>query len=67
MLQLDVHPRITSTMHDNHTFPKAMTPINIQFRVAGLVPDNIDVFEIVISCRQRRDYSKPVNNTTPEY
>ena len=31
-----------------------MTPINIQFKVAGLVPFNIDVFEIVISCQQRQ-------------
>ena len=38
-----------------HTFPKAMTPINIQFRVAGIVPVNRDVFEIVILCRQRQD------------
>ena len=44
-------------IHENpeilgHTFPKAMTPNNIQFRVAGLVPVNRGVFEIVISCRQ---------------
>ena len=39
-------------MHDipeivDHTFPKAMIPINIQaeFRVLGLVPLNRDVFE----------------------
>ena len=32
----------------DHTFPKAMTPINIQFRVAGLVSVNRDVFDIVI-------------------
>ena len=31
-----------------------MTPINIQFKVVGLVPVNIDVFEIVISCQQRQ-------------
>ena len=49
-------------MHDipesvDHTFHKAMTPINIQaeFRVAGLVPVNRDVFEIVITYRQRQD------------
>ena len=47
-------------MHDNpeilgHTFSKAMPPINIQFRVAGLVPENRDVFEIVISCEQRQE------------
>ena len=47
-------------MHDHpeilgHTFPKAMTPVNIQFRIAGLVPVNSNVFEIVISCRKRQD------------
>ena len=45
------NPGRTSTVHDNteilgHTFPKSMTQINIQFRVAGLVPVNRDVFEI---------------------
>ena len=59
-------------MHDNteilgHTFPKAMTPINIQFRVAGLVPINIDVFQICyVIPAETRNCSKPVNNTTPE-
>ena len=45
-------PKRTSTMYDNpeiggHTFPKAMTPINIQaeFRVLVLVPVNVDVIE----------------------
>ena len=57
-------------MHDNpeivrHTFPKAMTPINIQaeFSVAGLV--NRDVFEeCYFMPAETRDCSKPVNNTT---
>ena len=61
-------------MHDNpeivgHTFPKAMTPINIQaeFRVAGLVSVNRDVFEACYFIPEETRYcSKPVNNTTPE-
>ena len=31
-----------------------MTQLNIKFKVAGLVPVNRDVFEIVISCQQRQ-------------
>ena len=54
------NPGRTSTMHNNteilgHTFPEVMTPINIQFRVAGLVPVNRGVFEIIISCQQRQE------------
>ena len=67
------HPGRTITMHDNpemvgHTFPKAVIPINIQaqFRVAGLVPVNRDVFEdCYFMPAEKRDCSKPVNNTTP--
>ena len=61
-------------MHDNpeivgHAFPKAMTPINIEveFRVAGLVPVNRDVFEdCCFMPEETKDCSKPVNNATPE-
>ena len=52
-----------------HTFPKAMTLINIQakFRVAGLVPVNRDVFEdCYFMLAKTRDCSKPVNNSTSE-
>ena len=47
-------------MHDDpeiigHTFPKAKTPINYQFMVAGLVQVNRDVFEIVIPCRKKQE------------
>ena len=68
------HPERTSTIHDipeivGHTFPKAMTPINIQaeYRVAGLVPVNRDVFEDCYFMPAKTSHcSKPVNNTTPE-
>ena len=68
------HPGKTRPTHDvteivGHTFPKAMTSINIQagFRVAGLVPVNIYVFEdCYFMPAETRYCSKPVNNTTPE-
>ena len=66
------HPGRTSTMPDNpeivgHTFPEAMTPITIHFRVAILVSVNRDVFEdCYFMPAETRDCSKPVNNTTPE-
>ena len=53
----------------DHTFPKVMIPINIQaeFRVAGLVQVNRDVFDdCYFMPAKTRDYSKPVSNTTQE-
>ena len=71
---MSTHLGRTSIMHDiseigGHTFPKAMTPINIQakFMVAGLVPVNRDVFEDCYCMPAEARYClKPVNNTTTE-
>ena len=61
-------------MHDiteivGHSFPKVMTEINIQaeYRVAGLVQVNRDVFEdVYFMPAEIRDCAIPMNNTTPE-